>query len=79
MTWGRYYWPIALIIISVMISFPEVFALATNHANTLSDYARYELNVSTRLTAHTLAWWASLITWLLAIGTLTPHIWWNWG
>lgn len=79
MTWGRVYWPLALITISAIIAGPELFALATNHANTLSDYARYELNVSGRLTIHTVAWWASLGAWLLAVGTLTPHIWWNWG
>lgn len=91
-TWGDWYWPIALIIASVTVAglfFPaEFYALFTNHNNTLSDFARYELNLQTafgaRTKLHTFAWWASLITWLAIVPGFviwfTGHIWWDtWG
>lgn len=92
MTWGNWYWPIALIVVSVTISglfFPaEFFALFTNHQNTLSDFARYHLDLQTafgkRTTLHTVAWWASFVSWILIapgmVVWLTGHIWFDtWG
>lgn len=82
-TWGRYYWPIVLIsgssLIGCLVGIPELIALATNPANTLSDYAHFELNVTTGTVAngiHTVAWWASLVIWLLFVVIITWHIWW---
>lgn len=92
MTWGIHYWPIALIVVSVTAAlafFPaELYAVFTNHNNTLSDYARYNLDLTTafgqRTKIHTVAWWATLTAWLFLIGGLyvwlTGHIWFvKWG
>lgn len=78
-SWGKYYWPYFLILASGLFGIPELIALFTNHWNTLSDYARYELNVSPAVTVHTLAWYLSLAAWLLFVVVITMHIWWNWG
>lgn len=92
MTWGHWYWPVALIIAAVTaggLFFPaEFYALFTNHQNTLSDFARYELDLQSalghRTGYHTLAWWSTFIVWL-GIGIpmfvwLTGHIWFDtWG
>lgn len=78
MTWGRQYWPIYLIVASLGFLIPEVIALATNAKNTLSDYAWYELNITTpheRFSAHTAAWFLSLGMWLVIAVWLTYHIW----
>jgi len=88
MTWGLWYWPTVLIIVAVVAGaafFPaEAYALATNHGNTLSDYARYELDLttafgqSTRL--HTVAWWITFLVWSGFIVWITGHIWFvQWG
>lgn len=78
-SWGRYYWPFYLLLAAALFGIPELVALFTNHYNTLSDYARFELNVSPHITVHTLAWWASLAAWCLFVVVITAHIWWNWG
>lgn len=77
-TWGAYYWPYFLILVSVEFGVPELVALATNVANTLSDYARLQLHVGTAFsgTVHTVAWWCSLAAWLLFVVVITDHIWW---
>jgi hypothetical protein len=82
-TWGRHYWPIFLIISSVWIltgfGIPETIALVTKvstHAdNTLSYYARSDLNVSLQTTKHTVAWYLSFITWVFFSIWITAHIW----
>ena len=77
-TWGNVYWPIFLIAVSVLFLVPEILALATNAANTLSDYARHELGVpvnSTKPVLHTAAWLLSLGAWLVGVFWLTKHIW----
>lgn len=77
-TWGKYYWPVALLFTSVaMFGIPELIALFTNHANTLSEYAWDELRVGS-IPLHTIAWYVSLAVWLLAVVILTLHIWWRW-
>jgi hypothetical protein len=78
MTWGKEYWPIMLIITSILFLGPEIYALVTNVKNTLSDYARYELNVTTpteAFNAHTAAWLLTLGVWLVVAFWLTFHIW----
>jgi hypothetical protein len=29
------------------------------------------------ISAHSVAWWASVIAWLLFVGVITYHIWWR--
>lgn len=79
LTWGKYYWPYFLILVSTIFGVPELIALFTNVKNTLSDYARLELNVSSTMSVHTLAWYLSLSAWLLFVVVITFHIWGNWG
>lgn len=78
-TWGLWYWPMGLIITSLLFLPAEIFALATNSLNTLSDYSYYELHMQTaagRITnIHTIAWWGSLVAWLLFVVVITGHIW----
>ena len=78
MTWGKTYWPIFLIVTSLAFLGPEIYALVTNFRNTLSDYARYELNITTpheAFTAHSAAWLLTLGVWLVIAFWLTFHIW----
>jgi dolichyl-phosphate-mannose--protein O-mannosyl transferase len=76
-TWGKYYWPIALIVVSVaMFGIPELIALFTNQANTLSQYSWDELHVS-GIAVHNVAWLVSLIVWLVFVVVITLHIWWR--
>jgi hypothetical protein len=82
-TWGFWYWPMALTIAAVVLGvlfFPaEIYAIATNHGNTLSDFSRYELGVQTALgkqtIIHTVAWWSSFVIWLGFVSWITLHIW----
>ena len=80
-TWGLWYWPAGLIAVSLLFVPAELFALATNSLNTLSDYSYYELGMQTALGRfalhHTVAWWASLVAWLLFVVVITGHIWWR--
>jgi hypothetical protein len=83
MTWGKEYWPIFLTISSIWLllgfGIPELIALLSpvqNHLdNTLSVYARTELNVSAELTKHTIAWYLSFFVWVLFTFVITLHIW----
>lgn len=78
MTWGKTYWPIALIVASIAFLIPEIWALLTNVHNTLSDYARFELNLNPHVyDQHTIAWWFSLCAWGVFIVVITLHIWGN--
>jgi hypothetical protein len=79
MTWGRWYWPLALIAVQLLWIPAELIALATNRANTLSDYAHNELSVTTATVAHgihTAAWYLSLAGWALFVFIVSWHIWW---
>jgi len=76
-TWGTYYWPYWIILTSVTFGIPELVAIFTNYLNTLSEYARHELNVSPHVTSHTIAWYVSVIVWLLFVVVITAHIWWD--
>lgn len=83
LTWGRVWWPLFLLISSawVFLGFgvPETLALLTSRAthtdNTLSNYSWTELHVSSTLTVHTIAWWASLTVWATFAIVITLHIW----
>lgn len=76
-SWGQFYWPYFLILVSTLFGVPELIALFTNVANTLSDYSRLQLHVGAAFAGqvHTIAWWASLIAWLLFAVVITVHIW----
>lgn len=77
-TWGRVYWPVALLIAAIgMFGIPELIAIVTNQANTLSEYCWDELRVGS-IPVHTVAWYVSLVTWLLFVVVITAHIWWRW-
>lgn len=75
--WGNWYWPRGLVIVSLAFAVPELYALATNVQNTLSWYCWRELGVGSvsRNGIHTLAWWCSIIAWLLFTVVITAHIW----
>lgn len=78
MTWGKHYWPWFLILVSLAFLIPEITALITNVKNTLSDYAWYELDITTpkeAFSAHTAAWFLSLGMWAVIAVWLTYHIW----
>jgi hypothetical protein len=76
--WGRVYWPVALLVMSVgFFGIPELIALFTNPANTLSDYAWDQLQVGS-IPVHLVAWYISLVVWLLFVVIITMHIWWRW-
>jgi len=92
MTWGHWYWPLAILITAVVsagLFFPaETIAFFTNHNNTLSDFLRTEFDVTTatgsQTKMHTIAWWASLLAWSAFATTFliwfTGHIWFDtWG
>lgn len=76
-TWGLIYWPIWLTIIGVTFLPMELYALFTNQANTLSEYCWKELDVTRAFTfsAHSFAWWASLIMWGFFVVIISLHIW----
>lgn len=87
-TWGAQYWSLALIIAASVLGilfFPaELYAMFTNHNNTLSDYCRTQLDVTTafgaRTRLHTLAWWSSILVWSGFVIWITGHIWFDtWG
>ena len=75
--WGKLYWPYWMILTSVTFLVPELIAVFTNVSDTLSDYARAELNVTAQMTVHTVAWYVSLAGWLLFVLVITAHIWWG--
>jgi hypothetical protein len=75
--WGDYYWPRGLIIVAVAFAVPELYALFTNPANTLSGYCWRELGLPGAWGSgvHSIAWWCSLGAWLLFTVVITAHIW----
>ena len=83
LTWGRTYWPIFLEVASLFVilgfGIPETIALLSGRSahtdNTLSNYAHYELHVSTQMNQHTVAWWLSIAAWSLFVWVITAHIW----
>lgn len=78
-TWGQYYWPITLTVITMAILVPELYAAFTNVANTLSWWVWGELHV--KQGDHVAAWTAgrylSLFAWLGLMSWLTWHFWWG--
>ncbi len=79
MIWGKLYWPYWMALTGLTFIVPELVAVFTNVANTLSDYARSELHVGIGFSnhgIHTVAWWISLVVWLTFVVWITGHIWW---
>lgn len=77
-TWGPHYWPWFILTVVVLFGVPELWALATNSFNSLSDYSWAQLHVGQKYPLiHTVAWFASLIIWLLFVVVITWHIWWK--
>lgn len=74
-TWGKYYWPYFLILVSSLFGIPEVIAIFTNRQNTLSAYSWGELFKPGFGSVHEVAWTASLVTWLVFVIVITLHIW----
>jgi hypothetical protein len=74
-TWGKAYWPFFLLAVSGAFLIPEIYALFTNAANTLSEYSWDELHVTGFQHVHSLAWYFSLISWILFFVVITMHIW----
>jgi hypothetical protein len=77
--WGNFYWPVYLTVASLFFLAPEFIGLITNSANTLSDYCWRELsvNVSYGHGVHTVGWWLSLVSFVVAAVLLIIHIWWR--
>lgn len=85
MTWGHWYWPTALIIaasVLALLFFPaEIYAIFSNLNNTLSDYSRYELGLTTAFgqqtgsAVHTIAWYVTFFVWMGFVIWITAHIW----
>jgi hypothetical protein len=75
--WGVLYWPFFLILVSALFLVPEVYALITNSANTLSDYCWNQLSVHVAFGSgrHTLAWWLSQGAFIIFFVLITIHIW----
>lgn len=76
-TWGYTYWPWTLIGIVVVVMVPEIYALATNVANTLSWYAWSQLHVRpvVPFDRHSAAWFLSQGMFLVIVTWLVLHIW----
>lgn len=76
-TWGAYYWPLALTLITGLVLVPEVYALFTNVNNTLSVWVWTEMRVSPgdHLTAWTAGRYLTLMAWVGLCSWLTWHFW----
>lgn len=77
-TWGLWYWPAFLITSSLAFLIAEIIALATNVANTLSDYAWLEMGLlplTGKNPVHTAGWFLSLGVTITVMAWLIEHIW----
>jgi len=77
MTWGKVYWSIFLIAVSLEFIGPEIAALLTNSKNTLSDYSwgKLEILPGEHFWHHGAAWLLTLGVWGVIVFWLTAHIW----
>lgn len=64
-TWGVNYWPWFLLGFTVLFLGPEIYALSTNAANTLSDYVWQALKPNSAVWYLTLGGWLTLTSWLV--------------
>jgi hypothetical protein len=81
-TWGAWYWTAALLAALALFLPAEIFGLATNPANTLSDFSRWQLAEYPGEPAalHAWPWFASQAAYVLIVMWLWGHIWYYlWG
>lgn len=78
-TWGSRYWTWYLIVAALGFLVPEIYALFTNTKNTLTDYSRNELHVvpGEAFAAHNAAWLLTQGAYVLVVGWLLFHIWYD--
>lgn len=74
-TWGPHVWPWFLIAVAGVFLALETYALVTNSANSLSDYAWTELGIRGFRPVHSAAWLLTLGAWLTLAYFVTEHIW----
>jgi hypothetical protein len=75
-TWGNDYWPWALLAVVLIIMIPETIALATNAANTLSDWVWRVLHVNPgggAISGWTFLHYAFFVLWVGLFVWLTYH------
>lgn len=79
MTWGHVYWPYYLIVAAILFLSPEIYALVTNSANTLSAYVWQLLHVPTKGQhwSHTAAWLLTQGMFIVTVFWLWRHFWWH--
>lgn len=77
--WGNWYWPVWLSAVALTFLGPELYAVATDVKNTLSWYCWRELHIDVVWGGgiHSVAWWNSLLAFILIIVALIAHIWWK--
>lgn len=77
--WGYTYWPWGLSVAALAFLGPELYAAFTNVRNTLSWYCWHKLGIDIVFTGgiHSMAWWNSLLAWLVFVVIITAHIWWK--
>ena len=81
-TWGKYYWPVALVVMLLEFGVPEYYAIRTNVYNTLSDFSRWQLAEfpGEPLLSHDWQWFASQALFLVFSVWIIGHIWYYiWG
>jgi len=69
MTWGRWYWPVWMIVGCLTLGIPEIVALCRDVRNTLSYWVWGALNVEVNrdwTAAHYLVFggWLTVVSWL---------------
>ncbi len=76
-TWGVYYWPIVLTVMTFAILGPELYALFTNVSNTLSVWVWTEMRVNPgdHFWAWTFGRLATFVIWCGLVFWLTWHFW----
>lgn len=73
MRWGDWYWPLWMVVVSVSLLGPEIYALSSDSRNTLSDWVWVKLQVTT---TQQLPWTAAHF--LVFGGWLTLTVWLTW-
>ena len=80
MTWGRVYWPVALVTLLGVILVPEAVALATGYRNTLSYWVWTQLHATARepMSQWTAVHFLFFGGWLVLVVWLTYHFFLHW-
>jgi hypothetical protein len=79
-TWGKFYWPTALISVLVVLLAPEGIALATGYQNTLSYWVWTQLHATMRepMSQWTATHFLTFGGWLVLVVWLTWHLFLHW-